>query len=229
MTPDYYSYDEFDHSRTPGVRLVDFGADFISHFEYEMFNIGWRTGNDTIPVEFLERLSRWQRENSDFFVNFLSALEGPTSFMCYLGIDRSGDTATLASMLGIDVVDNSKTIWGQQNGRHFGAAYFSQKMSEGNTFATFDDSGNIYLGESSSSSRNLVIVLDPHHKVESDALDAVMASLRGLEEYLNIWLLPLTETAVKVLAMDYLEVYDSPSSITAQLAQYQSQFEFATV
>ena len=229
MTPDDYSYEGFIHSRTPDVRLVDFGADFISHFEYELFNIGWRTGNATIPTEFLERLSRWKRENSDFLVNFLSALEGPTSFMCYLGIDRSGDVATLASMVGVDVVDNSKTIWGQQNGKHFGAAYFSLNMSNGSKFATFDDSGNIYLGESSCPSRNLVIVLDPHYKVEADALQAVLASLGGLEDYLNIWLLPLTETAAKVLVMDYCEVYDSPSSITAQLAEYQRQFEFATV
>lgn len=226
MTPDYYSYEGFDHSRTPGVRLVDFGADFISHFEYKLFNEGWRNGDDTVPTDLLAQLLDWKSENSLYLMNFLSTLEGPTSFMCYLGIDRSGDIATLASYLGVDVVDNSSTPWGQVAGRHFGAAFFPRNNSIEQVFAKMDAFGNVYLGDNQRPSRNLVIVLDPHYKMEANALDAVLMSLQGTENFLDVSLLLLTESAAKILVMDYCSVSDSPTSLCSRLAEYE-RYEMA--
>lgn len=226
MTPDYYSYEGFDHSRTPGVRLVDFGADFISHFEYKLFNEGWRNGDDTVPTDLLVQLLDWKSENSLYLMNFLSTLEGPTSFMCYLGIDRSGDIATLASYLGVDVVDNSSTPWGQVAGRHFGAAFFPRNNDEHHPFALIDEWNQVYLGDGYRPSNNLVIVLDPHYLKESKALDAVLDSLRGTEGLLDVSLLLLTESAAKILVMDYCEVPYSPISLCAQLAEYE-RYEMA--
>lgn len=228
MTPDFYSDGEFDFSRLPSsVRLVDFRADFISRFDYQVLQNGWRSGGDMIPIQFLERLSQWKSENSDYLINFLLSLKGPTSFMCYLGIDRSGDVSNLASLVGVDVVDNSDTLWGESGGRHFGAAFFPRNIRDGQEFVQRDGSGQVYLGGNSRPTTNLVIVLDPHYKMEADALNAVISSIHGTEGFLDVSLLLLTESAAKILVMDYCAVSDSPSSLCIRLAEYQDKYKMA--
>lgn len=74
----------------------------------------------SLPQDKLDGLMSWAINTQPVILELISKLKGNSSFMCYMGIHRSGHLAKLAQTKGTTrVVSNELNQWVPVNGHYF--------------------------------------------------------------------------------------------------------------